>query len=52
MGQSLDIKVTPQVVELNEQSIELKGTATEQYTQLRQKLLEIYQLEATPNQQL
>lgn len=52
MGQSLDIKVTPQVVELNEQTIELKGTATEQYTQLRQKLFEIYQLEATPNQQL
>lgn len=52
MGQNLDIKVTPQVVELNDQTIELKGTAGEQYTQLRQRLLEIYQLEATPDTQL
>jgi len=52
MGQNLDIKVTPQVVELNDQTIELKGTASEQYTQLRQRLLEIYQLEATPDTQL
>ncbi len=52
MGQNLDIKVTPQVVELNDQTIELKGTASEQYTQLRQRLLEIYQVEATPDKQL
>lgn len=52
MGQNLDIKVTPQVVELNDQTIELQGTALEQYTQLRQRLLQIYQLEATPDTQL
>ncbi|WMN59658.1 hypothetical protein NI389_15985 [Pseudoalteromonas xiamenensis] len=48
-GQNLDIKVTPQVVEFNDQTIELSGTAKEQYGQLRQKLYEIYQLEATPD---
>lgn len=52
MGQNLDIKVTPQVVELNDQTIELQGTALEQYTQLRQRLLQIYKLEATPDKQL
>jgi hypothetical protein len=51
-GQSLDLKVTPQVVEFNNQTIELSGSAKEQYTQLRQKLFEIYQLEATPETQL
>jgi len=52
MGQNLDIKVTPQVVELNEQNIELTGTAGEQYAQLREKLKEIYDLESTPLTQL
>lgn len=52
MGQNLDIKVTPQIVELNEQNIELKGTAGEQYEQLRQKLKQIYDLESTPLTQL
>lgn len=52
MGQNLDIKVTDQIVEFNEQTIELKGTAGEQYQQLRSKLYEIYQLEATPDTQL
>ncbi len=52
MGQNLDIKVTPQVVELNDQTIELTGTASEQYSQLRQKLKEIYDLESTPSTQL
>lgn len=52
MGQNLDIKVTPQVVELNDQNIELTGTAGEQYAQLREKLKEIYDLESTPLTQL
>jgi uncharacterized membrane protein YuzA (DUF378 family) len=47
-GQNLDLTVTPQVLEFNEQTIELNGTAGEQHAQLRQKLLEIHQLEATP----
>jgi hypothetical protein len=49
MGQNLDIKVTPQVVEFNDQSIELKGTASEQHAQLRSRLLEIHEIE---NQQM
>lgn len=52
MGQNLDIKVTPQVIEYNEQSIELKGTASEQHAQLREKLNQIYSLESTPDDQL
>ncbi|CCQ11596.1 hypothetical protein PALB_24970 [Pseudoalteromonas luteoviolacea B = ATCC 29581] len=51
-GQNLDIKVTPQVVEFNAQTIELSGTAKEQYSQLRQKLYEIHKLEATPDTNL
>jgi hypothetical protein len=51
-GQNLDLTVTPQVIEFNEQTIELNGTAGEQHAQLRQKLLEIHQLEATPMTQL
>jgi hypothetical protein len=49
LGQNLDIKVTPQVVEFNEQSIELTGTASEQHAQLKQRLYEIHQLEETPD---
>ncbi|KKO48143.1 hypothetical protein VT06_12925 [Arsukibacterium sp. MJ3] len=52
MGQSLDIKITPQVIELNDQTIELQGTASEQLAQFRQRLLDIYQVEATPDIQL
>lgn len=52
MGQNLDIKVTPQVVEFHEQTIELKGTAGEQHAQLKQRLYEIHQLEETPETQL
>ncbi|TRW48685.1 hypothetical protein FM042_06780 [Aliidiomarina halalkaliphila] len=52
MGQSLDIKVTPQVVEFNNQRIELQGSAREQYTQLRAQLQAIHAIESTPDQQL
>ena len=52
MGQNLDIQVTDQVVEFNDQTIELQGTASEQYAQLRQRLKEIYEMEATPDTQL
>lgn len=51
-GQNLDITVTPHVIEFNEQTIELSGTAGEQHAQLRQRLLQIYQLESTPDKQL
>lgn len=52
MGQSLDIRVTPQVLEFNDQQIELTGTAREQYIQLRAQLRSIYDIEATPDIQL
>lgn len=52
MGQNIDIKVTPQVVEFNDQTIELTGTAGEQHAQLKQRLYEINQLEQTPDVQL
>lgn len=52
MGQNLDIQVTPQVIEYRDQTIELQGSAREQYTQLRAQLLEIYKVEATPDQNL
>lgn len=48
MGQNLDIEVAEQIVEFNDQRIELQGTATEQYYQLRSHLKEIYEMESTP----
>ncbi len=52
MGQNLDIQVSDQVVEFRDQTIELQGTAAEQYAQLRQRLKEIHNKEATPDTQL
>ena len=48
MGQNLDIQVADQIVEIDNQRIELQGTASEQYYQLRAKLKDIYDMEATP----
>ncbi|WP_420934074.1 hypothetical protein ACOJR9_17000 [Alteromonas sp. A081] len=48
MGQNLDIKVADQIVEIDNQRIELQGTASEQYYQLRARLKDIYDMEATP----
>lgn len=48
-GESLDIAMDPLIMELNEQSIELSGTAEEQYQQWRAHLKRIYELEATPD---
>ena len=52
MGENLDVEVSPQVLEFNEQEIELTGTAGEQYEQWKAHLFEIYELEATPDTQL
>lgn len=52
MGGNLDIAVSPQVLEFNEQEIELTGTAGEQYEQWKAHLYEIYALEATPDKQI
>ena len=48
MGQNLDIQVADQIVEIDNQRIELQGTAAEQYYQLRSRLKDIYEMESTP----
>ena len=48
MGQNLDIQVADQIVEIDNQRIELQGTASEQYYQLRARLKDIYEMESTP----
>ena len=45
MGESLDIQISPQIMKHNEQTIELTGTASEQYEQWRAHLQAIYKLE-------
>lgn len=52
MGQTLDIELTPQVMEFEDQEIELTGTAGEQYEQWKAHLRRIYDIEATPDQPL
>jgi hypothetical protein len=52
LGESLDIEVDPQVVELEDKTLELTGTAQEQYLQWKSHLKEIYELEKTPDIQL
>lgn len=51
-GSSLQVQISPQVIEFENEKIALQGSAQEQYQQLRQRLQEIYRLEQTPDQQL
>lgn len=52
MGGDLDIQLTPQLLEFNNQEVELVGTAGEQYEQWKAHLKQMYALEATPDRQL
>jgi hypothetical protein len=52
MGESLDIEISPQLMSHNEQTVELTGTANEQYTQWKNHLKAIYELEKTPDTKL
>jgi len=52
LGESLDIELSPQVMEHNNQTVELTGTANEQYQQWKAYLKKIYELEKTPTQKL
>ncbi|TDF36584.1 hypothetical protein EYS14_17840 [Alteromonadaceae bacterium M269] len=52
LGESLDIEIDPQLVELEDKTIELTGTAQEQYTQWKSHLKKIYELEQTPDVEL
>ena len=49
MGQGLDLTLSPQVMEFNEQEVELTGTAAEQYEQWKAHLRKMYQLESSAN---
>jgi hypothetical protein len=52
LGESLDLEISSQLIIHNDQTIELTGTANEQYQQWKNHLKAIYELEKTPNKQL
>jgi len=52
LGESLDIELGPQVVEFQNQTKEITGSAKEQFGQWRQFLQRIYEQEKTPDVQL
>lgn len=52
LGESLDLELSPQLITHNDQTIELTGTANEQYQQWKNHLKAIYELEKTPDKQL
>lgn len=51
-GKALDLSVSPTVIEFENQVIELKGNAQEQYLQWKTHLRKVFQEEETPNIQL
>lgn len=52
LGESIDVELAPQVVAFQEQTVELTGTAKEQFAQWRKFLQKIYMEERTPEVQL
>jgi len=48
MGRSLNIQLAPKVMEMEDRTVELTGTASEQYSTWRKFLREIYEAEKTP----
>ena len=52
LAQSINSDLSPQVVEFEEKSTELTGTAVEQFSQWRKFLKKIYLEEQTPTKQL
>jgi hypothetical protein len=52
MGESLDVEMDPQVISLQDETVELTGTAQQQYEQWQAHLKRIYALEQTPTKQL
>ena len=52
LGRSLDIEVAPQVIDLENKTVELTGNAREQFQQWRKFLKRIYAEESTPNASL
>lgn len=51
-GQALDLSVSPTVIEFENQTVELQGTAQEQYLQWKTHLRKVFDEEATPDVQL
>lgn len=51
-GQAMDLNVSPTLIEFEDQTIELKGTAQEQYLQWKTHLRKLFEEEATPDVQL
>lgn len=51
-GQAVDLSVGPTEMEFEDNTIELQGTAAEQYMQWKTHLRKIFELESTPDTQL
>ena len=49
LGRSLDVEMSGKVIDLNDETIELTGTAKEQFSQWRLFLKKIYEKEKTPD---
>ena len=52
LGESINVSIAPQVVEMEQQTVELTGTAKEQFAQWRSFLKKIYAQEKTPEKTL
>ena len=52
LGKSLDAEMSSKVVQLDEETVELKGSAKEQFSQWREFLKKMYEKEKTPDTQL
>ena len=51
LGESIDIELGPKVVEFEDETVELTGTAREQFSKWRDFLKKIYDQERTPDEQ-
>ena len=49
LGRSLNIQLAPKVMKIEDRTVELTGTASEQFTVWRGFLREIYEVEKTPD---
>jgi len=52
MGRSLNIQLAPQVMEMEDRTVELTGDAGQQYTAWRAFLRDVYEMEKTPELEL
>ena len=52
LGESIHVELAPQVIEFEDKTVELTGTANEQFSQWRSFLKRIYEQEKTPDMQI